>query len=244
MRTRKADELSKPIFPSFVAIPTQEQVYPEWLEGEWEVDGQFAGFELPVKEISKKQLMADKEIPGFQKLSVLTLPDMAAPLKHQLRFVKGTDGKVRQDREYNLASVVNGGLGKSAVRKVTCQGDRCTVDFVQGSTRNAERVELLYVGRDSEAPNGGPAGLFVASEFVRQVTLGLSTQFGVAREVIGEYQTFSTFVPASAPSAGLPAKARLNLLTAAYLQPQDNLFFQAATKPVVVYANDFVMTRK
>lgn len=48
----------------FVAIPTQEQVYPEWLEGEWEVDGQFAGFELPVKEISKKQLMADKEIPG------------------------------------------------------------------------------------------------------------------------------------------------------------------------------------
>lgn len=62
-------QLAKPLLPSVVALPIQETSFPPWLVGSWEVSTTFAGFELPVKKLSKKTLMADKAIPGFQKVS-------------------------------------------------------------------------------------------------------------------------------------------------------------------------------
>ena len=62
-------QLAKPLLPSVVALPIQETSFPPWLFGSWEVSTTFAGFELPVKKLSKKTLMADKAIPGFQKVS-------------------------------------------------------------------------------------------------------------------------------------------------------------------------------
>jgi hypothetical protein len=89
--------LSKPMLPSIVALPLQEQVFPDWILGTWEVSSTFAGFELPVKTLSKQTLMADKSIPGFQKLSIAQLPDVGAPGRFQLRFTRRSDGKVVQD---------------------------------------------------------------------------------------------------------------------------------------------------
>jgi len=73
---------------------------------------------------------------------------------------------------------------------------------------------------------------FVCSELMRQVTYSLSTTAGVAREAITEYQYFWTY--RASPSG---TQLRANLLTCAYLEPQDPNFFKAPSQPVAVYSH-------
>eukprot|EP00290_Baffinella_frigidus_P010323 CAMPEP_0180158760 /NCGR_PEP_ID=MMETSP0986-20121125/27099_1 /TAXON_ID=697907 /ORGANISM="non described non described, Strain CCMP2293" /LENGTH=309 /DNA_ID=CAMNT_0022108673 /DNA_START=102 /DNA_END=1031 /DNA_ORIENTATION=- len=233
MKSRSAEALSKPLLPAIVALPAPDIVYPDWMEGTWVASSSFAGFELPVKKLSKETLMKDADIPGFQKLSVLALPDVGSPMKFPVRFVRGEKGTVVEDRAYNIVSTIDNSLGYKVVEKATCSQDRCSITFTQGKTRNAERVELFTLTRESEKTG---EDVFVCSEYLRQVTYSLSTTFGVARQVVGEYAHFWTYQ--RRPDGSI----RANLLTAAYLQPQDALFFDAPTDPVVVYSNDFTLS--
>ena len=48
-----------------------EAQYPSWLEGEWSASLQFAGYELPAKDlISRDALFAEADVPGFKKCSI------------------------------------------------------------------------------------------------------------------------------------------------------------------------------
>lgn len=238
LRRRDWSQLSKPLLPSVVALPLNTQTFPEWLEGTWQASTEFAGFELPVKKLKKETLMKDKSIPGFQKLSLAQIPDVGAPGRFEMRFIKRADGSVVEDKPYNLQSMIDNGLGRvQAVKAVTCPAaDRCSVSFVPGATRNAEQIELFFNARESEAP--GADGTFAFAEFTRQVTYSLSTTMGVARQEVGEYQVFWTLRPQRQGSV------RGNILVAAYLQPQDALFFEAPAAPVVIYSYDLVLTKK
>mmetsp|Transcript_60858 Transcript_60858/g.98549 ORF Transcript_60858/g.98549 Transcript_60858/m.98549 type:complete len:210 (-) Transcript_60858:178-807(-) len=174
--------------------------------------------------------MADKAIPGFQKLSIAQIPDVGAVGRYTLRFLRRKDGKVVEDKEFNVASLIDNALGVRAVQSVKCaKADRCSIQFVQGVTRNAEQIELFYNSRESET--SADARTFAFSEYLRQVTYSLSTTMGVARQEVGEYQHFWTLqLQDDGSITG-------NLLTAAYLQPQDALFFEAPSAPVVIYSN-------
>ena len=184
-------------------------------------------------------------IPGFQKLSIAQVGDVGKESANYRMMIDEATGL--EDRKLSLSSSINSHLGYEAVREVVYDvkdnPNRLSVDFIPQRTRNANRIELFYNGRDSElVPSTESASgqtVFVCSEFTRQVTFGLSQEFGVARQAVTNYGHFWTW-----KSGGGPDELTGNLLTAAYLDPQDPMFFDEPSKPVVVYSHDLVAKRR
>jgi hypothetical protein len=108
-----------------------------------------------------------------------------------MRWVRGKDGAVREDRAANLRSAIAGGLGYNAVERVDYKMDpmlpnpfgvnpnRLSLIFVPGRPLNAERIEIFASAREWEAPS---PDVFLESEYVRQVTFS-SSRTGVPRQV-------------------------------------------------------------
>ena len=105
---------------------------------------------------------------------------------------------------------------------------------------------------------------FEASETLRQVTLGFSSQYGRAREDVGDYTHVWSFTRPVAggiePAEGAEGDAsalRVQLTTAAYLQPTEALsltspggsapdasrLLDITSEPVVIYRHTGTMTR-
>ena len=252
---RNAAALKKPLFN----FAPGRQVYPPWFEGTFETTIQFRGFEFPsISGLTKQEIVSDVSVAGFQKLSIAQLVDVGRETTtYQSRWVKDPDngGTVVEDRAYNLKSAIDATIGYETVQSVEYDGrrnpNRASIIFKEASTRNAERIELFSNARASELyepsaslPQQSSAlPLFYCSEYLRQVTFSLSKQFGVPREVVTEYQYFWThrLMPSVEYEDGSADNMRCiksNLLTCAYLQPQDALFFKAADTPVVVYSHD------
>jgi hypothetical protein len=96
---------------------------------------------------------------------------------------------------------------------------------------NGRESELI----DRTEENGSKRQIFVCSEFVQQVTFGTGSQVGVPRQVGTNYAHFWTWK--ETPGNANADKLTGNLLTAAYLDPQDSLFFDEPSKPVAVYSH-------
>ena len=233
-------DLSKPVFNKARPGP---QRYPDWLEGTWRCTATFAGFEFPSKTMSKSALIKEPTIPGFQKLSLVYVPDVGtSDVSYDVRFAKfeGIEG-VLEDRAFNLKSIVNSYLGKDAVESVeyepTRDANRTTVNIRPGASPNAERIELFCNARESETRVADRT--FFASEASRQVTLGYGKDFGTARVVNTDYQHVWTFTPTAWRSSNgdetngdettdVVSEARVTLSTAGYVQANDALRFTAA----------------
>lgn len=230
---------------SIFNIAPGPQVYPDFIRGNWDVTMKFNGFLFPSKTIAKEKLVANVGIPGFQKLSIAQVGDVGRELTNYQMNIDPTTGL--QDRQGSLSSSINGHLGYEAVREVIYDvkdnANRISIDFVPQRTRNANRIELFCNARESElVPAESSASgqtVFVCSEYIRQVTFGLSQEFGVAREVVGNYAHFWTWKS----DANDKSTVTGNLLTVAYLDPQDPMFFDEPSKPVVVYSHDLVAKR-
>ena len=224
-------------------IPPQAQVYPDFMHGEWRVEGKFRGFLFPSKSISKEQITSKADVPGFQKCSIAQTCDVG---KESLSYEMKIDEKGFEDRKFNLHEAINSNLGYKAVEEVIYDGpsgnpNRISIAFVKNRTRNAERIELFCNARESElvkAQDESSNKIFVCSEYIRQVTFSLSTEFGVARQVLGNYAHFWTWREQNDSDI-----ITGNLLTAAYLDPNDALFFKEPVKPVAVYSQDLKATR-
>lgn len=153
-----------------------------------------------------------------------------------------------ENRKLSLQTSINGHLGYDAVREVIYDSkdnpNRISVDFIPQRTRNANRIELFCNARESElvsVPSKSDAvsrNIFVCSEYIRQVTFGLSQEFGVARQISGNYAHFFTWRETENRD-----RITGNLLTAAYLDAQDAMFFQEPSKPVCVYSHDLIGSR-
>ena len=229
-------DLSKPVFNKARPGP---QRYPDWLEGTWRCTATFAGFEFPSKTMSKSALIKEPTIPGFQKLSLVYVPDVGtSDVSYDVRFAKfeGIEG-VLEDRAFNLKSIVNSYLGKDAVESVeyepTRDANRTTVNIRPGASPNAERIELFCNARESETRASDRT--FFASEASRQVTLGYGKDFGTARVVNTDYQHVWTFTPTAVERSSngdsltdAVSEARVTLSTAGYVQANDALRFTAA----------------
>ncbi|KAJ1633094.1 hypothetical protein T492DRAFT_983309 [Pavlovales sp. CCMP2436] len=235
---RDPSQLAKPLFSSYAS----QTGYPAWLAGTWDVEQAFDGFVFPSKRITRAQIMNQPTVPGLQKLSVVSIPDMGkTPTRFQMRFSTpdGWAGRCFEDKAFNLASMVDGSLEARLVQKIEYSAaqnpNRLSVIFRPGKTRNAERVELFYNAREAEDVS---EDLFVASEHLRQVTFSGSPD-GAVRQVstsYGQYQTFTRLRDGS-------GRVRLNLLTAAYLEPteQEALYFDAVDQPVIVYSHEAML---
>mmetsp|Transcript_6328 Transcript_6328/g.9312 ORF Transcript_6328/g.9312 Transcript_6328/m.9312 type:complete len:296 (+) Transcript_6328:73-960(+) len=221
-------------------VPPSAQVYPDWMKGDWQVTSSFRGYVFPSQTIPKSTITKDVTIPGFQKCSIAATSDVG---KENVgwKLKVGSDG--REDRITTLASQIDGYLGYKAVSEVIydqkSNPNRLSIDFVDYKTINAERIEMFCNARESESyirDDGVP--IFVCSEYIRQVTFGGGSEVGIPRQVGGNYANFWTW------KFEQENKLSGNLLTAAYLDPQDALFFDEPAKPVAIYSHSLVAERK
>lgn len=244
--TLLATDLSKRLFLKDPAqlpnklfnLPPNAQVYPNWLRGQWRVDQTtFAGFLFPSITIPKEKIVANPTIAGFQKLSIVNLPDIGSNIPPYSISIDPSTGL--EDRTTTFRSLIDAALSYKAVQSVAYDAsknaNRISIDFVDYRTTNAERIELFCNAR--EASESSP-NVFCCAEYVRQVTFGTGNQVGVPRQVSTNYANFYTY------QRNNDNEIRGNLLTCAYLDPQDALYFQEPSKPVVVYSHNFRMTKQ
>ena len=221
-------------------MPPDSTAFPSWFAGTWNCTIGFRGYEFPqVPGLSRQDVISDVTIAGFQKLSIAQLVDVGKPSStFPMRWTLDRN-QVLEDRAFNLRSSIDGTLGYRVVRDVLfdprANPNRCSIVFEEAQTRNAERIELFTNSRMSESPDDAT---FLTAESIRQVTFSLSQQFRVARQVVTDYAYFWTH--RRSPDGNTITS---NLLTAAYIQPQDALYFKAVGTPVAVYSHDAIFTR-
>lgn len=235
LASRDPSALSNSVFN----VPPAAQVYPDFMRGTWDVQIKFGGFLFPSTKISKERITQNVLIPGFQKCSIAAICDVGKDSSYEMVINPSTG---LEDRVSTLTSQIRGFLGYDAVREILynpkSNPNRISIDFVEYQTKNAERIELFCNARDSEFVE--ETGVFVCSECIRQVTFGTGSDVGIPRQVVGNYAHFSTWRPGSNNNDSL----RGNLLTAAYLDPQDAMFFEEPSKPVAVYSHILTAVKK
>jgi len=239
-------DLSKPVFNKARPGP---QVYPEWLEGTWMATASFEGYSFPSKTMNAKALVKEPTVPGFQKLSIVYVPDVGSTqVRYPVRFARREPGgPVLEDRVFNLDAIVtaylNQGVGptmtKRAVEAVeydpSKDPNRTTVQLVPGVSVNAERIELFANARESELRESD--GTFFCAEATRQVTLGYGRDYGQARVINTDYQHVWSYTPlydgeeGESRESGRPGRVKVSLSTAGYVQPSDALRLTAAPGP-------------
>ena len=213
-------------------VPPSAQVFPDFMKGTWDIECKYGGYLFPSTKISRDRLTANVQVPGFQKCSIAALCDLGKDSRWQMTIDETTG---LENRVSTLTSQIDSNLGYSAVAEILynpkSNPNRLSVDFVEYKTKNAERIELFFNARESEmVPE---TGVFVCSEYMRQVTFGTGSQVGIPRQVVGNYAHFWTW----RKNQDDPTVLSGNLLTAAYLDPQDAMFFEEPSKPVVVYSH-------
>jgi len=215
-------------------VPPKAQVYPDFCRGDWNVKSSFKGFLFPSKIISRDAVTSDFGIAGFQKCSIAATADVG---KENVEYKWSVDAKSGlEERKSNFKSAIDGYLGYSAVKEViydaSANPNRISIDFIDYKTVNAERIELFCNARESETYRASDDSLvFVCSESVRQVSFGTGNVAGIPRQVSTNYCNYWTWRQLS------DGKMVGNLLTTAYLDPQDPLYFKEPTQPVAVYSH-------
>lgn len=257
------------------AAAPRQQAYPAWLDGRWALSLRFVRAQFPFAEADpafQKRLLRTASVPGFKKLSIAATPDVGAEATARgMRFAGG-----RADASFNITEAIESGMGPGAVSVLGVEqggANRMTVRLK--GVPGAERIELFTNARASATRDAVGAGgafsgrateTFEASETLRQVTLGYSSQYGRAREDVGDYTHVWSFTrpvagglePAEgAEGAEGDAALRVQLTTAAYLQPTEALsltspggsapdasrLLDITSQPVVIYRHTGTMTR-
>ena len=180
--------------------------------------------------------------PGFQKCSIAAISDIGKEgiVKYSMRI----DDEGLEDRACTLRQQIDAYLGYPAVQDVSynvkSNPNRISIDFVDYRTINAERIELFCNGRESDIVQRNDKTVFVCSEFWRQVTFGGGSEVGIPRQVSSNYAHYWTW----STSPDDPNILTGNLLTAAYLDAQDPLFFDEPIRPVAIYSHMLKATRR
>ena len=81
------------------------------------------------------------------------------------------------------------------------------------------------------------------------MTFSLSQEYGIARQVIGNYAHYWTWkedntMTTTTDATAATTKMTGNLLTAVYLDAQDPLYFNEPSKPIVIYSHDLVAMKR
>ena len=175
-------------------------------------------------------------------MSIAQFADVGSEVSYERKYARdSSDSVVREDRAFNLNATICAHLrDPSAVTKLSFSDkNRATIELKKGG-RNGERLELFTNSRKSQNVD---ESLFLCSESIRQVTLGSPTFSNptIPRIVIGEYQHFWTYTRTSDDDEASAVSA--NVLTAAYVEPQDPMFQDTFNDPVIVYSHNLIFTR-
>jgi hypothetical protein len=232
----------------FNAQPPAVQVYPQWMRGEWDITSTFLGFAFPSQAISKERLVQNANVPGFQKCSIASIADIGGS-NIQYRYKIDTEIGL-EDRRYNLENEINAFLKYPAISDVLyhpkSNPNRISIQFINYKTINAERIELFCNARESEEyfDSRSNETVFVCAEYIKQVTFGTGSTVGIPRQVSTNYAHFYSWKKPPPSNGPLEPAIRGNLLTAAYLDPQDPMYFDEPQLPVAVYSHALSATRR
>jgi hypothetical protein len=235
--------------------PPSIQVYPTWMRGEWDVLSSFSGFTFPSKIISKERIVQNANIPGFQKCSIASIADIGSQNIRYRYKIDVQNGY--EDRKCNLENEINAFLKYQAISNVIydpiVNPNRISIQFINYKTVNAERVELFCNARESEEYDDAynHQTIFVCAEYMKQVTFGTGNTIGVPRQVSTNYAHYYTWIwdrvnndTLTTTSIPPPVSLRGNLLTVAYLDPQDPMYFDEPQQPVAIYSHELSATRR
>lgn len=120
---------------SLFNLPPSEMTYPDYFQGDWNVNYVFDGAGFTSK-IPFDQIARDPNIAGFRKYSVAYMTDIGKDVQTTMRFKKrSTDGLIVDDLEYNLKSMIE-----------TQQSDNnCKVfDLLYEPSKNPNRLGFKY----------------------------------------------------------------------------------------------------
>ena len=246
-------------------IPPKAMVYPSWMAGKWSVTSSFVGYVFPSQTISKQRIVQNTGIAGFQKCSIASLCDVGKEGPVTYDFVINPDTR-QEDRIVNFPNQINAFLGYTAVipndnpqqsqQSVVYKGDanpnRISIDFIDYKTTNAERIELFCNARESQEytatnADSSTSRIFCAAEYFRQVTFGTGNTPGIARQAVTTYAHFWTWkwnnVNTDDKTDMPPQLLTGNVLTAAYLDPQDAMYFEEPQNPVAIYSHSLTAKR-
>ena len=117
MNTKMANAVSSPMPSASILedvkykrslfnLPPSEITYPDYFQGDWNVNYIFDGAGFTNK-IPFDQIARDPNIAGFRKYSVAYMTDIGKDVQTTMRFKKrSTDGLIVDDLEYNLKSMI------------------------------------------------------------------------------------------------------------------------------------------
>ncbi|KAL3777785.1 hypothetical protein ACHAW5_003515 [Stephanodiscus triporus] len=224
-------------------VPPGPQVYPRSCAGRGRYHD-LPRLRLPSAAISKDRIASDLDVPGFQRLSIAMVGDGTEAANYVMDVDRVTG---LEDRGTSMSTSIDSHLGYRAVRGIS-------IDFVPQRTRNANRIEIFCNARSpnrsrrrrrrrrrptarhrSSSTSSPP--IFVCSEHVRQVT---STVARVRRR--GRSRGTTRTTGRGGGDGGGAREDDGNLLTAAYLDAGDPMFFDEPNRPVIVYSHDLVAT--
>jgi len=250
----------------FNAPPKRTQ-YPRFLLGTWTTIQSFSGFELLAPEsggkISKRDVIATPEVPGFQVLSIAAFADIGTNPKspYLLRFTDAVGDSSGywcvKDEQFCFSQSLNAqlqGLDASkseadVVDSIEYSGaqnpNRISIALRPGAVRNAERIELFRNGAETERPVAS-AGWFLVREQWRQVALGYSTSYGRARTIATDYAHVWGFRPRAGVDAHSPPTAvDAFCCTFAYANERQTpaLFDAAGTAPLAIFQHRFELRK-
>ena len=238
----KAGELGQRLdsFPQWEKITTVksakgELVYPDWMEGNWQVKSTLVDLAAP--------LAPDIVTPGFKGNRQYLQQPISFPVKfvpHQLiepslKTISGQENKASEivaDRAFNALSIARAYLGDktvlsvkvdpdSSLRQITFLRGECPKN-IYGQRRCDRQLVSVVKARATEYTQDGK---FITCEVFQQFFKGTDRPYFNTVESTTAYRKLPTTQPA----------IEAEQVTAIYLSPQDPNYFKADSHPVALY---------
>ncbi len=228
-------------------------IYPEWIEGEWEVKSTLVDLVAPLapdivtpgfesnrqyldRPVSFKvrfvnQSKRENLTPSYQTpLSLLKRREVSKVTSQTPLSLKRSE-VIIADRAYNGLNLARAVLGNNAVKAVKVDPDSPNRQITFLQSRCAEEIicdrQLISIVKNRATENATD-GRFIATEVFKQLFKGGS------RPYINSVESTTAYRPLSTSSPAEPA-IEANQVTAVYLSSQDSDYFKAANKPVALY---------
>ncbi|BAU64747.1 hypothetical protein STA3757_21220 [Stanieria sp. NIES-3757] len=212
-----------------VQVATGDLVYPEWIDGTWNVTSTLTEQVAP--------LAPDLVTPGFESNQKY----LNQPVNFQVRFGKEyfivdknlflpqsfNQIPVVADRAFNGQNISQAYLGNSSVIKVKVAPDNPNQQIIL--LKGGRKLISTVTERASEIPE---VNQFIATEVTQQ--LFRSNQRIYLNEV--ETTTFYQLIQ--------PDVIKAVQITAIYLSPQDPDYFKAVNRPVALYRYRLSLQKK
>ncbi|GAA6619458.1 DUF6816 family protein [Scytonema sp. NUACC26] len=200
-------------------------VYPEWMEGDWEVKSTLSDLAAP--------LAPEIVTPGFES----NRQYLNQPISFKVRFVKSKvpatalkpipvmnskSVKVIADRAFNGLNLARAYLNDAVLSvRVDPKSPNRQITFLRGE----RQLVSIISGRATETTGDGK---FIGTEVFQQIFKGGGRPYFNIVESTTEYYKLDGTNPVS------PA-IEADQVTAVYLSPQDPNYFSAGSRPVALY---------